>query len=730
MKKLLKLLKIMKKKIYKTLIILLLSNLAFAQKNCQNFLIQDAESKEALIGASLIVTGTTRGTTTDIDGKVQICNLSQGVKIVVSYVGYKNDTLKLSTISEELRTVFLHQEVAEEEEIIVTATRTGSRVEDAAAKIEVLGTADMQEENGIKPGNVASILGDISSIQIQQSSAVSGNAAVRMYGLGSKYTQLMRDGMPAFDGLSGGFGVLQIAPLDLKQIEIIKGSSSTLYGGGAIGGVINFVSKSPSEKAERSLTLNVSSLGESNANVYFSRKKKKFGATFFGGAMNQTAKDVNKDGFSDVAKSRQLNLHPRFFYYPDKQTEIILGFNTVFQTIKGGDMIALKTPTKEHPFYEENVLGRAGVELQAKHTYNNGDVLQVKGTVNSFGRILTTPNSDFDARQSQSFAEANYLFKGENNNYVIGASFTQKDFKNLTINSLGIKGFNQKTIGAFAQASNQLTEKLRLESGLRMDYNFTYGAFALPSVALLYKFTPDFSTRLNLGMGYQLPVPFASQTRDIDVTKVQAIPTDIKPERAYSSAAEWTWKHLYSNGLSIFLNQTFFAVQIQKPIQSIIETNGDANLKNASGNVNTLGVDNYIRLGIPHWEAYLGYTLTVPKKTYEPAQPYVTYTPTNRAAATLVYEPTDALRFGLEASYTGAQHREDGSHTQGYTFLAAMIGYNYKQLSFVANIENILDARQTRYESIVLPPLTNPTFKTLWAPIDGRVANFSVKWKF
>jgi outer membrane receptor for ferrienterochelin and colicins len=246
----------------------------------------------------------------------------------------------------------------------------------------------------------------------------------------------------------------------------------------------------------------------------------------------------------------------------------------------------------------------------------------------------------------------------------------------------------------------------------------------------LYKFTPDFSTRLNLGMGYQLPDPFASQNRDYDPTKIQAIPTDIKAEKAYSSAAEWTWKHLYSNELSVFLNQTFFAIQVQKPIQNITESNGNITLKNASGNINTLGVDNYIRLGIPHWEAYLGYTFTVPKKTYEPTQPYVTYTPTNRAAATLVYEPNEDWRFGLEASYTGAQHREDGSHTQGFAFVAAMIGYNYKQISIVANVENLLDARQTRYESIVLPPLSNPTFKTLWAPIDGRVGNVSLKWAF
>src|SRR6202008_333350 len=101
------------------------------------------------------------------------------------------------------------------------------------------------EENTIRPANIASILGDVSGGQIQQSSATSGNSNVRIQGLDGRYTQILRDGMPLYDGFSGGFGILTVPPLDLKQIELIKGSASTLYGGGAIGGLINLVSKRP-----------------------------------------------------------------------------------------------------------------------------------------------------------------------------------------------------------------------------------------------------------------------------------------------------------------------------------------------------------------------------------------------------------------------------------------------------------------------------------------------------
>ena len=171
----------------------------------------------------------------------------------------------------------------------------------------------MQEESGIKPAGIASILGDISGVQIQQTSAISGNSNVRIQGLDGRYTQILKDGMPLFDGFSGGLGVLNIPPLDLQQVEIIKGSASTLYGGGAIGGLVNIISRKPTTKQELTALANYSTLSEKNLNLYASKKYNFLGYTFFAGYTSQNAKDINKDGFSDVPEINSVVVHPKLF---------------------------------------------------------------------------------------------------------------------------------------------------------------------------------------------------------------------------------------------------------------------------------------------------------------------------------------------------------------------------------------------------------------------------------
>lgn len=145
----------------------------------------------------------------------------------------------------------------------------------------------------------------------------------------------------------------------------------------------------------------------------------------------------------------------------------------------------------------------------------------------------------------------------------------------------------------------------------------------------------------------------------------------------------------------------------------------------------TKGFDLYIRAVIQEWEIYAGYTYSVAERKYLSQNQFIPLTPKHRLAFTLVKDFDEVgFRFGIEGSYNGYQYREDYSKTPGYFFLAAMMEKKWgKHISFVLNGENLLDYRQSKVESLYTGTISNPVFKPLWAPIDGRVINLSVRWK-
>lgn len=142
------------------------------------------------------------------------------------------------------------------------------------------------------------------------------------------------------------------------------------------------------------------------------------------------------------------------------------------------------------------------------------------------------------------------------------------------------------------------------------------------------------------------------------------------------------------------------------------------------------GFDTYIQLIINGWEIYAGYTFTIAERKYLQQNQFAPLTPKNRFATTIVKELFEKFRFGLEASYTGSQYRYDATKTPGYLFLAAMVGYNINShLSLILNGENLLDYRQSKQEALFSGSILNPQFKPLWAPIDGRAVNLSLRLK-
>jgi outer membrane receptor for ferrienterochelin and colicins len=719
-------------------IIVLLGALVFAQSLLaqSNFraVVKDSATLELLQGVTVSASNNSKASTvSNASGTVVLDNLAAGATVInFSYVGYKRRQLSITVPDTVTYTILMQQdETALQDVTVVASTRSNDPIENATTKVEVLGLEEMNEESTLKPGNIASILGDMSGIQIQQSSITSGNSNVRIQGLDGKYTQILRDGMPLYEGYSGGFGILTIPPLDLKQIELIKGAASTLYGGGAIGGLINLISKKPSFTPDASFMINQTTLKETNINAYYSQRWKSVGFTFFAGQNLQKEIDVDKDGFSDLPNTKSSLIHPTLFFYPSTKSYISVSWSGSFENRLGGDMLAIDGKRDAaHSYFEKNKLGRNTFTFMSENRFNNSITATLKASLSVFNRDETTNTYFFSARQTNFYSEASLTAHAGKHFIVGGLNVTGDVFKPSAATPAPVGKFSNTTQGAFVQDTWKLLESTKLETGLRLDHHNDYGNFVLPRIALFHHFSEAWGARLGYGMGYKTPNPLTPQIRDFDIYNIQPIASNVRAEKSTGANIEVNYKKEFGENNSFFINHAFFITTISDPIIAIEDVTGKVTFANQSKEIVTKGFDTYIQMELHSLELYLGYTYTHAQRKYLPRNTFMLLTPRHRAASVIAYEIEHKWRFGIEGSYTGQQHREDYSKTPAYLFIAAMLEKKLgPKWSIVLNCENLLDERQSKYESLYTGAITNPNFKALWAPVDGRVTNLSIRFK-
>ncbi len=230
------------------------------------------ETGEALIGVNIILKGTLVGAVTDMEGIAILENLPEGeVEISISYLGFKDREINLQFPRDNDKTfkVILEEGQEEIEEVIITTTRSSRTIEDIPTRIEAITSEELGEKAAMNSSNIGMLLSETTGVQMQQTSLSSGNSSIRIQGLDGRYTQILKDGFPLYGGFAGGLSIMQIPPLDLKQVELIKGSNSTLYGGGAIAGLVNLITIKPQKNPDLSVMFNQTSALGTSGNIFY-----------------------------------------------------------------------------------------------------------------------------------------------------------------------------------------------------------------------------------------------------------------------------------------------------------------------------------------------------------------------------------------------------------------------------------------------------------------------------
>jgi outer membrane receptor for ferrienterochelin and colicins len=722
------------KKLTVLFIALLYTAIAYSQ-NTFTAVLKDAATNQPLIGATATLQGTTKGAPSDTSGLVTLSNLPNGKQVIMfRYIGYINrqDTITFPLTQLQPMEISLQKEDNELDEVVVSATRCSRTIANIPTRVEVISGEELDEKSNMKPGDIRMVLAESTGIQTQQTSATSGNSSIRIQGLDGKYTQIIRDGFPLYSGFSGGLGLLQVAPLDLKQVEVIKGSSSTLYGGGAIAGLVNLVSKTPTDERQLNLLLNGTSARGLDASIFYAQKFNKIGTTIYAAYNHGSAYDPSDIDLTAIPKFNRYTINPKLFFYFNDNTTLTAGINATVENRIGGDLHYIKGDGDAlHSYFEENKTGRYSTQAELVHKLNSAEKLIFKNSVSFYDRTINLPNYRFSGEQISTYTEANYIRNTNTSDWVAGLNFLTDNFHENRNSSFPLRSYENNTIGAFIQNTWNVSDAFTLESGIRGDYHNQYGFMFLPRLSGLWKINSHFSTRLGGGLGYKGPNVFTEDAERIQFRNV--LPIDVantRAERSYGANYDVNYRTaIFDDKGSFSINQLFFYTRIEHPILLTQLANGNLQYQQPPGDLNTKGIETNIKITYGDFKLFVGYTLADVKQHTGNVISNYTLVSKHRLNNVLMFEIEDQWKIGAEAYYFSPQKLNDGTTGKAYWTTGLMAEKLWKRFSIFINFENLTDTRQTRFDTIYTGSISNPTFRDIYAPLDGFVVNGGIKLK-
>jgi iron complex outermembrane receptor protein len=682
-----------------------------------------------LAGATVVWKEHKQTTQTDSIGKVIFLQIPDGRQtFVVSHIGFEEKVISISFPAASKQEVTIELEAAtekEEEEVVVTATRTSRTIANLPTRTEVISGEELGEKGNMKPGDIRMMLNESTGIQTQQTSATSYNSGIRIQGLDGRYTQILRDGYPLYAGFSSGLSLLQISPLDLKQVEVIKGSASTLYGGGAIAGLVNLVSKTPGQKRELSFMANGTSAKGLDLSGFYSERYGKIGITVFGARNSNAPFDPAGIGLTAIPKFERYTINPRLFIYGNKTTADI-GASFITEDRIGGNVNYIKHGGTG--YFEQNNTDRLTTQFGITHRLDGNSTLQLKSSYSRFTRTIDIPTYAFDGLQQSSFTELTWNRKGNRSDWVVGGNVLTDGLTEKQRSADPVRDYHYTTIGWFIQNTWAAGKKITIESGVRGDYVNKYGFELLPRLSVMYKMAPSLSMRIGGGLGYKPPTIFTEDAERIQFQHILPIAINTTHNER-SVGGNWDINYRTHIGEVAFsLNHLFFYTRINKPLVLTNAGNGQMAFENAAGHIDTRGMETNIKFTYDDFKLFIGYTYTDANTHFNTRQ-WLPLTARHRLNNVLMYEIENKWKIGLEAYYYSRQQLNDGTLGKPYWITGLMAEKLWEHVSLFINFENFTDTRQTRFDTIYTGTIDNPVFRDIYAPLDGFVVNGGIKIK-
>lgn len=611
-----------------------------------------------------------------------------------------------------------------QQQVTVYATRTEGRLEDQPTRVELLDQEEVDEKTMMTPGNIVMMLNETSGLRVQTTSPSLGSSSVRIQGMKGRYTRFLADGLPLFGQQGAGLGLLQIPPVDLGQVEIIKGVASALYGAGAMGGVVNLITRRPGDKPIHDFIVNQTTLGGTDVSGYLAGKfTPKVSGAFLGMGDWQIARDLNNDGWADLAGYGRAVARPRLFWDDGKGRSGLLTGGFTFENRTGGTLPGRGLPTTGTPYIESLESRRVDVGVTSQLLIAGRYVASLRGSYSTqHHRHLFGDDLERD-RHELIFGEASLRGTSGQHSWVAGAAFERDAYRPEDV---PIYRYTYRNPGVFAQDDIQVASWLSLSVSARADVHSQYGILFSPRFAALMR-GHGWTSRLSLGQGFSAPSALTEETEAAGLRRL-VIPNQLFVERGRGLTFDLThaWK-------TFTATTTFFTSNVHHPIY--VEQTTAYTLRNLQAPTENLGVESIGTWRKGEFSATGSYTWTKAREKPGPVRQDVELTPRHSAGLVGTWERENNARIGVEAYYTGAQRLDDNpyrTNSEPYVLFGFLIEKHFGRYKAYLNAENLGNVRQTKYDPLLRPTrgIDGRWTTDAWAPLDGRVFNGGVRASF
>ena len=425
------------------------------------------------------------------------------------------------------------QPTVEETVTVVASTRTDKRLEDQPMRVEVLAREEIEEKMLMTPGDIVMMLNEMGGMRVQTTSPSLGAASVRIQGMRGRYTRVLSDGLPLF-GEVGGLGLLQIPPMDLGQVEVIKGVASALYGAGAMGGVINLLSRRPAAEPARGVPAESLHARVRPTRSRFSPRSfaRGWSASLLGGGHWQETNDVNDDAWADLPGYARGVVRPRVFWDGGGGRTFFATTGFTYEDRHGGTPDGEVLAATGQPYVEALETRRYDAGAVGQFLVKGRYVVTARAAIarqshdHQFGEVLERDRHD------TAFGEAAVRGTAGRQTWVAGFAIERDAYTARDVPRFDYDFTRARRVRAVRR--HRVAEAVaRLEAPGSIIHS-EYGTFFSPRVSALAR-AGHWTSRLSVGTGFFGPTPITEETEAAGLTRLE-IRQPLEAERGLSAS--------------------------------------------------------------------------------------------------------------------------------------------------------------------------------------------------